>query len=83
METMTVAKIWLQFALLISKFYDCTKFHYHLASSGKRKVTDDQNFQMFCSWPPWSNSVIAVNGDEKIDLENTQLYQKASRSSLT
>ena len=27
--------------------------------------------------------VIAVNGDEKIDLENTQLYQKASRSSLT
>ena len=29
------------------------------------------------------NSVIAVNGDEKVDLENTQLYQKASRSSLT
>ena len=29
------------------------------------------------------NYVIAVNGDEKVDLENTQLYQKASRSSLT
>ena len=29
------------------------------------------------------NFVIAVNGDEKVDLENTQLYQKASRSSLT
>ena len=28
-------------------------------------------------------SLIAVNGDEKVDLENTQLYQKASRSSLT
>ena len=27
--------------------------------------------------------MIAVNGDEKVDLENTQLYQKASRSSLT
>ena len=29
------------------------------------------------------NSVIAINGDEKVDLENTQLYQKDSRSSLT
>ena len=29
------------------------------------------------------NSVIAVYGDEMLDLENTQLYQKASRSSLT
>ena len=27
--------------------------------------------------------MIAVNGDEKVDLENTHLYQKASRSSLT
>ena len=27
--------------------------------------------------------MIAVNGDEKVDLENTQLYQKASRSLLT
>ena len=27
--------------------------------------------------------VIAVNGDEKVDLENTQLYQKASWLSLT
>ena len=27
--------------------------------------------------------MIAVNGDEKVDLENAQLYQKASRSSLT
>ena len=29
--------------------------------------------------------MIAVNGDEnsKLDLENTKLYQKASRSSLT
>ena len=27
--------------------------------------------------------MIAVNGDEKVDLENTKLYQKASRSSLT
>ena len=27
--------------------------------------------------------MIAVNGDEKVGLENTQLYQKASRSSLT
>ena len=31
----------------------------------------------------YGNSVIAVNGDEKVDSENTQLYQKASRSSLT
>ena len=29
------------------------------------------------------NSVIPVNGDESVDLENTQLYKKASRSSLT
>ena len=29
------------------------------------------------------NSVIPVNGDETVDLENTQLYQKASRSSLS
>ena len=27
--------------------------------------------------------MIAVKGDEKVDLENTQLYQEASRSSLT
>ena len=27
--------------------------------------------------------MIAVNSDEKVDLESTQLYQKASRSSLT
>ena len=27
--------------------------------------------------------MIAVNGDEKVDLENTQVYQKASRPSLT
>ena len=27
--------------------------------------------------------MIAVDGDKKVDLENTQLYQKASRSSLT
>ena len=29
------------------------------------------------------NSVIAVNGDENVDLENTRLYKKASRPSLT
>ena len=29
------------------------------------------------------NSVIAVNGEENVDLENTQLYKKASKSSLT
>ena len=29
------------------------------------------------------NSVIAVDGDENVDLENTQLYKKASRPSLT
>ena len=29
------------------------------------------------------NSVIPVNGDESVDLENTQLYKKASISSLT
>ena len=27
--------------------------------------------------------MILVNGDESVDLENTQLYKKASRSSLT
>ena len=27
--------------------------------------------------------MIAVNGDENVDFENTQLYQKASRSSLS
>ena len=27
--------------------------------------------------------MIHVNGDESADLENTQLYKKASRSSLT
>ena len=27
--------------------------------------------------------MIAANDDEKVNLENTQLYQKASRSSLT
>ena len=27
--------------------------------------------------------MIPVNGDESVDLENTQLYKKASRSSLT
>ena len=27
----------------------------------------------------YGNSVIAVNGDEKVDLENTKLYQKTSR----
>ena len=31
----------------------------------------------------WGNSVIPVNGDESVDLENTQLYKKASTSSLT
>ena len=29
------------------------------------------------------NSVIAVNGDENVDLENTQLHKKVYRSSLT
>ena len=29
------------------------------------------------------NFVIAVHGGEKVDLENAQHYQKASRSSLT
>ena len=29
------------------------------------------------------NSVIAVNGDENVDLENNQLYKKASRPSVT
>ena len=29
------------------------------------------------------NSLIPVNGDESVDLENIQLYKKASRSSLT
>ena len=27
--------------------------------------------------------MIAVDGDEKVDLENTELYKKASWSSLT
>ena len=27
--------------------------------------------------------MIAVNGDENVDLENTQLYKKASRPSLS
>ena len=31
----------------------------------------------------WKHSVIAVNGHEKVGLENTRLYQKVSRSSLT
>ena len=31
----------------------------------------------------YGNSVIVVNGEEKVDFENIQLYQKASRSSLT
>ena len=38
---------------------------------------------IFIWWIIEGNSVIAVNGDEKVDLENIQLYQKASRSSLT
>ena len=29
------------------------------------------------------NSMIAVDSDEKVDLQNTELYWKASRSSLT
>ena len=33
--------------------------------------------------PFYGNSVIPVNGDESVDLENTQLYKKVSRSSLT
>ena len=38
-----------------------------------------------CNTPgrPKGNSVIAVNGDENVDLENTQFYKKASRPSLT
>ena len=31
----------------------------------------------------YGNSVIAVDGDEKVDLENTQLYKIDSRPSIT
>ena len=34
----------------------------------------------YCENKPQGNSLIAVNGDEKADLENIKLYQKASRS---
>ena len=47
---------------------------------------DNKNFtvtvkECFCSVE--DKFVIAVNGNELVDLENTQLFQKASWSSLT
>ena len=53
------------------------------ADDGSFFVTDVQSLQMIFFVCNKGNSVIAVNSDEKVDLENTQLYQKASRSSLT
>ena len=51
MKTMTVTKIWTSVWLWISKFYDFTKFHYHQVAG--EKVIHDQNFWIFCFWPPW------------------------------
>ena len=51
MEMMTVTKLWLQFGLFISKFYNCTKFYYHQVVG--EKVTNDQDFQVFSFWPPF------------------------------
>ena len=45
METITLEKFRLLFWLCVSKFYDCTKFHYHQVAG--EKVINDQNFQ-FC-----------------------------------
>ena len=46
-------------------------------------VNPDRIFGTAFDYNIQGNSVIAVNGDKKVDLENTQLYQKASRPSLT
>ena len=45
METMTARKYRLQCWLCISKFYNCTKFHYH--QKAEQKVINYQNFQFF------------------------------------
>ena len=46
-EMMTVTKFAFQFPLCISKFYDCTKFHYHQMAGEKVfkfLVSDHLNF---------------------------------------
>ena len=46
-------------------------------------VPRDLNKMRLLETLPEGNSVIAVNGDENVDLENTELYKKAFRPSLT
>ena len=41
---------WFQFWLCIFMFYACTKFHHHQVAG--EKVSNYQNFRIFCFWPP-------------------------------
>ena len=47
METMTVRKISTSVLASISKFYNCTKFHFHQVAG--EKVVNNKNFQLFAS----------------------------------
>ena len=40
-------KFWIPFWLCISKFYDCTKFHYHQVSGKKSAIIKIFNFFLF------------------------------------
>ena len=46
----TLQKFRLQSWLCICKFFGYAKFHYHQVAG--EKVMNDQNFQIFCFWPP-------------------------------